>query len=201
MDDKLAVKNAEIVIVKGTQEPPVGKLYYGLPLENGLTPVMMRRVRRSGKNKKISDRVVWYEKKVMQENGLVVPLRAHIVVAPTEKEIEANALYPVAIFNISRARFDGIMRIKRWKTFPFLNDNGVPYMVTNGILKPFSFVIVNNNYIPNELPNGNTDDGNWQVGAPVTGQYIIEFFNNLIEKAKPLVYSTQVAKAIEAKTE
>ena len=201
MGEELAVTNAEVMILKGNQEPPVGKLYYGLPLTNGLTPVMMRRARQAGKNKKIFDRVVWYEKKIMQEDGLVVPLKAHVVVAPERKELDPNALYPVAIFNISRIRFDGLMRIKRWKTFAFLDDSGMPYMVPSGILKPFAFVIVNNNYIPNDLPNGNTDDGNWQIGAPVTGTYIINFFDNLEEKSKPLSYDTRVVIPQKAKVE
>ena len=79
-----------------------------------------------------------------------------------------------------------------------MNDDGVPYIIPEGTLKPFSFIIVNSAYVPNELPHGGTDDGNWIFGKPVTGAHILKFFEDLNKKAKALSYPTEVIKQIEA---
>lgn len=193
--------------IKGKDKIPIDKPYWNEDTLEEFKVVKIRheRKRKAGTPPFISDTVEWLEGTSMQEDGIILPMIYHTRAAPIipvvhkigkyNNPIFPNCLYPVAIFNITNALLDAIDNKPFWKTMPattipdaagnfeLLGYNGSPFNV-------FHFVVINNRYVPNPLPAGGTDDGNWVVGKPVSGQWIMDELQKLDDKAKdPLSYS------------
>ena len=174
-------------------------------MPNGLIPVFLRKEKpRSKGNISFNDTVIAYKKMVIQGNGVTVPLFAYTMTAPAIKELNPFALYPVVILNITPARLGGIRSLPAWKPMPFMNDDGMQYVSgteNKGMaITAFHWLVTNQNYIPNEIPNGGTDDGNFSLGAPITGAAIIQKFEEIIAAgSRPLEYPTEIILPISEK--
>lgn len=174
-----------VVEVKGTAKPPLGIPYYGLSTREGLKPVFIRTDRvRQGRENAIHDSLEWYEKPMVDSDGIATSLIYHIrttpIVPPQFSGLKyalplfPDCMYPVAVWNITRAAFDEVDNRPFWTLKNVLDEN-MSLMGANGVqFKAFHFVVMNHNYIPKEIRPGLTDDGNWTIDKPVAGYWIIE---------------------------
>lgn len=196
--EALAVIGHDPVILKGTQKPPVGQLYCGEPLDNGLIPILFRREKKRSKgDPAIIDLVIAYKKMVVQTNGVTVPLFAYTTTPPAIKELNPYALYPVLVFNITPGKLSSIRSLPAWKSAPFMNDNNMQYRagveMQGKPIVAYHWLVTNTNFIPQELPNGGTDDGNFSLGTPIAGAGIIKKFDEIIAAGtRPLEYQTEI---------
>lgn len=174
-----------VIEVKGKAKPPVGYPYYGLTTREGLKPVLIRTERkRADKPDAIHDQLEWYERSMMDSEGKGATLLYYLRVAPQlpldyetplyQFPLFPDCLYPVAVWNITKVLFSEVDNVPFWKAMSPLNDDGKPIGANSIQFRAFHFVVVNNRYIPKEIRVGLTDDGNWTVGQPVTGQWIID---------------------------
>ena len=196
MPEKVTEVVERVLTLKDTDEPPVDKPFYDhIDLGEGLRKVLI--VKEFPRTKTIGNRreiqLVWYEKK-HQVGKDILPL-VYPIKEVTENTIFEDCLYPVVIWNVSKARLTGeCSHIPFAKRFPILDSNGQQVMNRGkpgyaGVIMAFHYVVVNDRYIPNVLPNGKSDDGNFQPGEPIIGRYIKEQLKNMsLEAMSPLVY-------------
>ncbi len=174
------LEDVRVVEVKGTEEPPVDKPYYGVLLQNGLREVKLRKsrvstVRRDSKGNArnvYSDQVIGYEESVTKkETGEIIPIIYHTMTMPYR--LDPNCLYPCAIWNVTPDRLDDVENIPKYKKQVVRGfKTGAPMNAGGMVLQAFYFVRLNKKYIPNVDANGVSDDGNWEIGHPILGSEI-----------------------------
>jgi hypothetical protein len=193
-----------VIEVKGKARPPVGYPYYGLTTRDGLKPVLIRTERkRADKPDAIHDQLEWYEKSALDKDGAGTTLLYYLRVAPQlpldyepptyQFPLYPECLYPVAIWNITKALFSDVDNVPCWRKMQALTVNNSQVSASGMSFFAFHFVVVNHKYTPKEIRPGLTDDGNWAMGLPVTGQWIIDKFT--AEEAvgrDPLLYTQTI---------
>ena len=179
---------ARAVTLKATQEPPLDTFYYGddVTLPDGrVLKVVYERPSRimTGKSSALvkTSIVQWYELPIIGGSGESRMLILKTVSQPVE--LFPDCVYPVAQWNITPERMDGISWVPFWQLREYKdpanpgmnNPIVVPDPVSGRLsgLRCFHYVVVNNAYTPNRLPSGATDDGNWQPAPPVLGSWVI----------------------------
>jgi len=134
------------------------------------------------KNNLIYDQIFGLEGAQIFDNGDMLPILYQISGSP-EQSIYPQFLYPAAVFNITLAELDGIGNRPTWKQRPVLDANGQQITIMGrGLastrLVAFHYVIINDRYVPEQLPDGTTNDNNrWTYGKPIPGHYILDKLN------------------------
>jgi len=190
------IKPDSILTVKKEEIPnlPDGTLYYGNKIGK-YTEVMMHRKRDRAHNiasgvQSYSQIYGYIEPKIF-DDGYAKNIMYNIM--PPPKRAFEGFLYPVAIWNITLTLLDGISHIPFWKRQQVINpNNNMPITIGTKMIYSYYFVIVNDTYQPKQLPNGNTDDGNWIISDPATAEYINKKLEELENRAvKKLEYPTR----------
>lgn len=190
MSEAATVEKAAVraVTLKATQEPPLDTFYYGddvtLPDGRVMKAVYKRpsRIMTGGSAFGAKTNIVeWYELVTAGASGESRMLILKTVNQPVK--IFSDCLYPVAQWNITPERLDGISWIPFWQ-FRVYKDHTNP-AVENPIvvrdpvsgrlsgLRCFHYIVLNTRYTPNRDARGMSDDGNWQPAPPVLGSWVI----------------------------
>lgn len=173
--EKEVVEKPAVVSLKGTQKPPIGELYYGKKTDLGLQEVLFRTERMSSTHGAVfTDTVTFYEKVITLPDGAALKVAFYPRSSPPPPDLFPEYCYPAAQWNISQALLDEQDNIPEWQARVVLSDEGNPTYLNGQLFYAFHYIVVNRRFLPEERPDGSTNDGHFVPLEPVSGEFILE---------------------------
>lgn len=193
--EAVLVQDARVLTLEDTELPPIVNgesppFYSHLEFPDGLRKVVKIRMRE--RRKELQPRkeeiTLWYERPHTVGKD-IIPL-VFPCVSMVQSNLFEDCLYPVVVWNLSKKRLTSeIHSVPFDKLFPIIGLNGAPVYERGIPIMAFHYIVVNDRYVPNKLPNGKTDDGNFKPGEPVIGRHIIKQLQQYSAEAmSPLAY-------------